>query len=143
MWSGQPSFKTNLSESHTAEWIIFAVTGISLCSPLFKTPFTTVLLDGFLLSMKGSSSTNWLLFPLYFFGLDVTNNDAKPYCVVQIGDNGSLNEGCFSSNLIVIKINETQLSWKQQLSQNAKHRQSHFDFLNNAYWFLYFRETTR
>ncbi len=66
MWSGWPSFKTNLSESHMAEWIIFAVTGISVCSPLFETPFATVVLDGFLLSMKGSSSTNPSPFPFFF-----------------------------------------------------------------------------
>jgi hypothetical protein len=36
---------------------------------LFKTSFTTVVLDGFLSSMKGSSSTNWLPFPSFFFDL--------------------------------------------------------------------------
>ncbi len=83
IWSGQPSFRTNLSESHTAEWIIFAMTGISVCSPLFETffatvvldgplfetPFATVMLDGFLLSIKGLSSTNRLPFPSFFLDL--------------------------------------------------------------------------
>ncbi len=69
MWSGWPSFKTNRSKSHTAEWIIFAVTGIGVCSPLFKTPFTAVMLEGFLSLMKGSSSTTRLPFPSIFFGL--------------------------------------------------------------------------
>ncbi len=41
-----------------------------------------------------------------FVGLGVTNDAAKPDCVVPIGDNGSSNKGCFSSELIVIKINE-------------------------------------
>jgi hypothetical protein len=68
------------------------------------------------------------------FGLGVTNNAAKPNCVVPIGDNGSLNEGCSSGELTIIKINETQLSWKQQPCQKCKNQQSHFDFLNNAFW---------
>jgi hypothetical protein len=67
MWSGWLSFKMNLLESHTAKWIIFAVTGISICSPLLKTPFTTIVLDNFLLSMKGLSLTNWLPFPSFFW----------------------------------------------------------------------------
>jgi hypothetical protein len=52
---------------------------------------------------------------IVYFRLGVTNDAAKPNCILPIGDNGSLNEGCSSSELIVIKINETQLSWKQQL----------------------------
>jgi hypothetical protein len=47
----------------------FAMTGISVCSRLFKTPFTTVMLNGILLLMKGSSLTNWSLFPSFFFDL--------------------------------------------------------------------------
>ncbi len=47
------------------------------------------------------------------------------------------------TTFLQVKINETQLSWKQQSCQKCKHRQSHFDFLNNAYWVLHFRETTR
>ncbi len=39
----------------------------------------------------------------HFFWLGVTNNAAKPNCVVPIGDNGSLYEGCSSGKLIVIK----------------------------------------
>ncbi len=69
MWSGWPSFKTNLLQSHMAEWIIIAITGISVCSPLFKTPFTAIVLNGFLLSMKSLSSTTWLLFSFFFFDL--------------------------------------------------------------------------
>jgi hypothetical protein len=49
----------------------------------------------------------------------VTNNAAKPDCVISIGDNGSSNGRSSSSELIFIKINETQLSWKQQLGQNV------------------------
>jgi hypothetical protein len=71
---------------------------------------------------------------ILFFGLGVTNNAAKPHCVIPIGDYGSSNEGCSSSELIVIKINETQLSWKQQLSQNSNTGNHAYDFLNNAYW---------
>ncbi len=67
MWSGWPSFKTNRLYSHTALWIILAVTGICVCSPLFKTPLSTVVLDGFLLSMKGLSSTNWSPSQWFFF----------------------------------------------------------------------------
>ncbi len=120
MWSGWPSFKMNLLQPHTAEWIIVAVTGISVCSPLFKTPFTAVVLDGFLLSMKDSSSTTWLLFSSFFFGLGVTNNAGKPNCVLPIGDNVSSYDDCSSGELIVININETQLSWKQQLCQGMQ-----------------------
>jgi hypothetical protein len=47
---------------------------------------------------------------IIFFGLGVTNNAAKPNCIIPIGDDGSLYEGCSSGKLIVIKINETQLS---------------------------------
>ncbi len=104
MWSGQPSFKTDYSEFHMALWIILAVTGISVCSPLFKTPLWTALLDGFLLSMKGLSSMNRSPSPLFFFWLGVMNNAAKPNCILPIGDNCSLNGGSSSSELIVIKI---------------------------------------
>jgi hypothetical protein len=76
---------------------------------------------------------------IIFFGLGVTNNAAKPDCIVPIGDDGSSYEGCSSGELIVIKINETQLSRKQQSCQKCKHRQSHFDFLNNAYWVSFFK----
>jgi hypothetical protein len=69
MWSGLPSFKMNRLEFHMALWIILAVTGISVCSPLFKTPLSTVLLNGFLLSIKGLSSTNWSPSPWFFFDL--------------------------------------------------------------------------
>ena len=124
------------------------MTGISVCSPLFETffatvvldgplfetPFATVVLYGFLSLIKGSSLTNRLPFPSFFFGLGVTNDAAKPNCIIPIGDDGSSYEGCSSGKLIVIEINETQLSWKQQSCQKCKHLQSHIDFLNNAYW---------
>jgi hypothetical protein len=42
---------------------------------------------------------------IIFFGLDVTNNAAKPNCIDPTGDTGSLYEGCFSGKLIVIEIN--------------------------------------
>jgi hypothetical protein len=71
---------------------------------------------------------------IIFFGFGVTKDAAKPDCFIPTGDDGCLYEGCFSGKLIVIKINETQLSWKQQLCQKCKHQQSHFDFLNKAYW---------
>jgi hypothetical protein len=80
---------------------------------LLKTPFTAVVLDGFLSSMKGSSSTTWLLVSSFFFGLGVTNNAAKSNCVLPIGDDGSSYDDHSSGKLIVININETQLSWKQ------------------------------
>ncbi len=40
-----------------------------------------------------------------FFGLGVMNNAAKPDCILPIGDDGSLNGGCSSGELIIIKIN--------------------------------------
>ncbi len=60
----------------------------------------------------------------------MTNNAAKPDCILTTGDNGSLYEGCSSGKLIVIEINETLLSRKQQLCQKCKHWQSHFNFPN-------------
>ncbi len=101
---------------------------------IVQNTFTAVVLDDFFSLMKGLSLTNWLPFPSFFGGLGVTNNAAKPNCVVPTGDNGSLYEDHSSGKLIVIKINETQFSWMQQLIQKCKHRQSHFDFLNNVYW---------
>jgi hypothetical protein len=47
----------------------------------------------------------------------VTNEAAKPDCVLPIGDNGSLYKDCSFGKLIVMKINETLLSWKQQSCQ--------------------------
>jgi hypothetical protein len=79
---------------------------------------------------------------IFFFGLGVTKDAAKPDCVVPIGDNGSSNEGCSSSELIVIKINETQLSWKQLLSQNANTGNHTLVSCTMLIGFLYFRETT-
>ena len=90
---------------------------ISLCSPLFIAPFTAVVLNGFLLFMKGLLSTTRLLFSSFFFKLGVTNNAAKPNCVLPIGEDGSSYDDCSSDKLIVININETQLSWKQQSCQ--------------------------
>ncbi len=141
MWSSWLSFKMNPSEFYMAKWIIFAVTGISVCSPLFKTPFTTVVLDGFLLLMKGLSLRNWLPFPSFFW-LGVTNDAAKPDCIVPIGDDGSLNKGCSSGEPIIIKINETQLSWKQQSSQNANTGNHTLISWTMLIGFHYFRETT-
>jgi hypothetical protein len=60
----------------------------------------------------------------------VTNDAAKPDCILPTGDDGSSYEGCSSNKLIVIKINETLLSRKQQLCQKCKHWQSHFNFPN-------------
>jgi hypothetical protein len=81
------------------------MTGISVCSPLFKTPLSTIVLDGFILSMKGLSSTNWSPSPWFCFGLGVMNDAAKPDCILPIGDDSSLNGGRSSGELIVIKIN--------------------------------------
>ncbi len=67
---------------------------------------------------------------IIFFGLDVTNNAAKPDCIRPTGDNGSSYESHSSGKLIVIKINEILLSRKQQLCQKCKLRQSHFNFPN-------------
>jgi hypothetical protein len=78
--------------------------------------------------MKGSSLTNQLPSPSPFFGLGVMNNAAKPDCILPIGDDGSSNRHCFSGKLVVIKINEAQLSWKEQLCQNAN--TGNHDFLN-------------
>jgi hypothetical protein len=100
------------------------VTGISICSPLFEKPFATVVLDGFLLSIKGTSSMNQLPFPSIFFGLGVTNDAAKPNCVVPTGDDGLSYESCSSGKLIVIKLNEKLLSRQQQSCQKCKHRKS-------------------
>jgi hypothetical protein len=63
------------------------------------------MLDGFLLSMKGLSSTNWSPSPSFFLGLGVMNDAAKPDRILPIGDDGSLNGGRSFGKLIVIKIN--------------------------------------
>jgi hypothetical protein len=72
---------------------------------------------GFLSSMKGLSLTTWSLFSSFFFGLGVTNDAAKPNCVLPIGEDGSSYDDLSSGKLTVININETQLSWKKQLCQ--------------------------
>jgi hypothetical protein len=59
--------------------------------------------------MKDSSSMNWLSSPSFLFGLGVTNDAAKPDCILPTGDDAVLNEGCSSGKLIVIKINEALL----------------------------------
>ncbi len=84
---------------------------------IVQKPFTAVVLDGFLLLMKGSSSTARSWFPSICFGLGVTNKAAKPDCVLSIGDDGSSYKDRSSGKLITTKINETLLSWKQQLCQ--------------------------
>ena len=42
---------------------------------------------------------------MVFFGLGVMNDAAESNCILPIGDDGSLNGGCSSRELIVIKIN--------------------------------------
>jgi hypothetical protein len=79
---------------------------------IVQTPFATVVLDGFLSSMEGSSSRNRSPSLSFFSGLVVTNNAAKPDCIIPTGDNYSLYEGPSSGKLIFIKINETLLSKK-------------------------------
>jgi hypothetical protein len=61
------------------------------------------VLDGFLSSMKGSSSTAQLPFPSVFFGLGVTIEAAKPDCILLIEDDGSSYKNRSSSELIVMK----------------------------------------
>ena len=61
---------------------------------------------------------------IIFFGLGVTNNAAKPDCIIPTGDNGSSYEGCSSGKLIVIKLDETLLLRQQQSCQKCKHRKS-------------------
>jgi hypothetical protein len=69
--------------------------------------FSTVVLDGFLLSLEGSSSMN-LSPPLLPF-LDLVSQKTLPSLIASfIGDNGSSNGLCSSGKLIV-KINEAQL----------------------------------
>jgi hypothetical protein len=42
---------------------------------------------------------------IVFFGLGVMNDAVEPNCILPIGDNGSLNGGRFSGELIIIEIN--------------------------------------
>ncbi len=67
---------------------------------------------------------------IIFFGLGVTNNAAKPDCILPTGDDSSSYEGCSSGKLFVIKINETLLSRKQQSYHKCEYRQSHFNIPN-------------
>jgi hypothetical protein len=46
---------------------------------------------------------------IIFFGLGVTNNAAKPDCILPVGDDGSSNRGHSSGKFIVIVINEALL----------------------------------
>jgi hypothetical protein len=59
---------------------------------------------------------------IIFFGLGVTSGAAKPDCINLSGDKCSLYEGHLSGELIVIKINETLHSRKQQSCQKCRHR---------------------
>jgi hypothetical protein len=70
---------------------------------LLKTPITAVVLDGFLLLMKGLSSTAQSPFPSVFFALGVTIKAAKPNCILPIGDDGSSYKNRSSGKLIVMK----------------------------------------
>jgi hypothetical protein len=48
-----------------------------------------------------------LAFPSIFFGLGVTNEAAKPDCILPMGDDGSMYEDLSSGKLMVMIINET------------------------------------
>jgi hypothetical protein len=61
---------------------------------------------------------------IIFVGLGVTNDAAKPDCILPTGDDGSLYEGRSSGKIIVIYMNETLLSGMLQLCQKCKHRKS-------------------
>jgi hypothetical protein len=54
---------------------------------------------------------------IHFFGLGVTNKAAKFDCILPIGDDGSSYKDRSSGKLIVMKITETLLSWKQRSCQ--------------------------
>ena len=71
--------------------------------PLLKTPITAIVLDGFLLLMKGSSSIARSPFPSVYFGFGVTIEAAKPDCILPIGDDGFLYKNRSSGKLIVMK----------------------------------------
>ncbi len=60
---------------------------------------------------------NLVAVSILFSGLGVTNNAAKPNCILPIGDDGSSYDDCSSGKLIIINIIETQLSWKQKSCQ--------------------------
>ncbi len=55
---------------------------------------------------------------MVFFGLGVMNDAAEPNCILPIGDDGSLNGGCFSGKLIIIKIN-TESEYQQPADWNV------------------------
>ncbi len=111
--------------------------------PLVKTFFTTVVHDGFLSSMKGSSSTNWLLFPTFFLDLVWQTMLPSP-------------TAAFQQETMVLCMKVVPLV-SSSLSKSMKHS-SHgsSNCVKNANtgnhtlisWtmligFLYFRETTR
>ncbi len=70
----------------------------------------------------------------------MTNEAAKPNCVLPIGDDSSMYEDCLSSKLMVMIINETKLSWRQELCQKCEHWQSYFNFRKNDYLVSLFLE---
>ncbi len=53
-----------------------------------------------------------------FFGLGVMNDAAEPNYILPIGDDGSLNGGCSSGKLIIIKIN-TESEYQQPADWNG------------------------
>ncbi len=126
-WSGWPSFKLNLLESHTAEWIIFATTGISICSPLFKTPFTIVVLDGFLLSMKGLSSTKRLPFLSFFLTWCNKQCCQAPLCHSNRG-RWFFKWGSFLQQTYCYQNQWNTTLMEAAIESKCKHRQSHFWF---------------
>jgi hypothetical protein len=54
----------------------------------------------------------------FFFGLGVMNDAAEPNCILPIGDNGSLNGGRSSGELIIIKINR-ESEYQQPADRNG------------------------
>ena len=60
---------------------------------------------------------------LFFFGLGVMNDAAESNCILPIGDNGSLNGGCSSSELIIIEIN-SESEFQQPADWNGVYQSS-------------------
>ncbi len=134
MWSGCPSFKTNLSESHTAEWIIFAVTGISVCAPLSEAPFCNRHAWWLPLVDKRFVINKSVAVSIFFFW---TWCDKQ--CYQARLHHSNRRRWFFVWGLFLSRANWYQNQWNTALMEAAivskmQTLQSHFDFLNNSYW---------
>ncbi len=143
MWSRWPSLNMNLLHVLTAEWIICTVTGMSVCSPLFKCIFGVnitsgiIMLDGILSSTLCQS----ICCCHHCLSSDLVSQKRLPSL------NASLQSGkipllvyfvSLASSCLKKMKHTSDLSWD---CPKWKHQQSHFNFLctvpkKNSSWVI-------